>query len=119
MFRRVGIIPLIAVLIAGISGARLVHEWSAHAAGAAECCHTGGAAGDDHCGNGSERGDDGDRTSCPTCDLLAVTIGAASSDVPLTAAWTNECVGATEELDERAPALAAPPIVRARPPPVG
>lgn len=118
MFRRVGIIPLLAVLIAGISGARLVHQWTAHAAGAVECCHAD-AAGDDHCGNGGERGDDGDRTSCPTCEFLATSVGAAPIEVPLIAEWTNACVGAAEEFDARGPALAAPSVVRARPPPIG
>lgn len=123
MRRRILTISLIALVAFGVAGARLLHEHAVHRGGAAhvDCgakgrlhaCHAFADAPSHPAGN------DGAPSSCPTCELLAIAMGAAPSSEPPTVVVAVVEVGLHDHVLEQVRVLPAPTFVRARPPPIG
>lgn len=121
-------ILLLPLLAAGVAGLRLGHEVVAHGASIDGSTESGGCVGHRACGSGHRpsQGSADESTSsrpaapsdgdCRDCDLLAASIGAASST-------EDDAPGVMVAIARTSPALErfsldSPEVERARPPPV-
>lgn len=130
-------ILLLPLLAAGVAGLRLGHEVVAHGASFDGSAHSGGCGGHGSCGSrrGSTREVDQESTpstrttsstpnspsspgdgDCRDCDLLAASIGAASSTEDDAPGVMVVVAVPSREVDRFS--IGSPEVERARPPPV-